>query len=258
MTTGNVFIDDLDGLGAQAYLRLRPSYPKETLSVLRSALGEEDPHRSPSEITAVDIGAGSGQFTKLLAEANYRTIAIEPSRAMRDALLSQAWVHTTHTSVLEGFAENTGLPSGSADMVTWAQCFHWLDTEHAVNEAARILRPRGVASAIWNQLDVSQPWVHRLTRIMRSGDVFYRQRPPEMGPDFSDPELTVLEWTDLQSTEDVLELGRTRSSYIRSNEEGQKKMQDNLHWYLYDRLGFYPGELIELPYRTLIWCSNRR
>lgn len=255
----NAFVRDLDKEGATAYLRLRPAYPPGTLTVLGSALRDSNQSNDgDEEYSAVDIGAGSGQLTRLLAEAGYQTTAVEPSEAMRGALEKQSWVHTTGTRVLNRVAEATGLPSQSTDLVTWAQCFHWLDAPQATEEAARILRPKGVAAVIANQLDVRHPWVHRLTRIMRSGDVLERQKQPELGAHFDRPQLRVLEWTDFQTPEEVLELGRTRSSYLSSSLSGRLKMQQNLSWYLFDRLGFYPEESIELPYRTFIWTAPRR
>ena len=123
-------------------------------------------------------------------------------------------------------------------------------------EAARILRPGGTAAVIYNQLDTTKPWVHRLTRIMRSGDVLERQPAPDLGPLFASPKRTVIEWTDRQSPEEVLELARTRSSYLNASKTGREKLQSNLRWYLYDRLGFFEGEPIELPYRTTVWAAR--
>ena len=65
-------------------------------------------------------------------------------------------------------AEATGLTDGTLDLVVFAQSWHWVDPLRAAAEAARILTPGGVLVAVWNQMEVSIPWVHRLTRIMRS------------------------------------------------------------------------------------------
>src|SRR5690625_7091437 len=40
-------------------------------------------------------------------------------------------------------AEDTGLPSDAADIVTAAQAWHWFDLEPATAEAHRLLRPGG-------------------------------------------------------------------------------------------------------------------
>ena len=40
-------------------------------------------------------------------------------------------------------AEDTGLPEGSADVVSAGQCWHWFDRPRAAREVARLLRGRG-------------------------------------------------------------------------------------------------------------------
>ena len=60
------------------------------------------------------------------------------------------------------------IPSGdsSYDVVVSAQAFHWFDYDKALPEIARVLRPRGRLSLVWNQRDERIPWVKRLGRII--------------------------------------------------------------------------------------------
>jgi hypothetical protein len=57
--------------------------------------------------------------------------------------------------------------------------------------------------------------------------------------------------------EAIMELGTTRSSYLRSTAAGREKMQENLHWYLYEHLGFESHSTVKLPYFTLVWVADR-
>ena len=102
----------------------------------------------------------------------------------------------------------------------------------------------------------AMPWVHRLTRIMRSGDVHRPDRPPMPGGGFAPMTLTQVAWEDRMTPEEILTLGTTRSSYIRSSEAGKARMQENLRWYLYDHLGYAPGEQVTIPYATLVWLTH--
>jgi ubiquinone/menaquinone biosynthesis C-methylase UbiE len=51
---------------------------------------------------------------------------------------------------MKGDAEDTGLETSSVDLVTMASAFHWPETKRALAEFNRILKPRGIFSALWN------------------------------------------------------------------------------------------------------------
>ena len=237
-----------------AYNSVRPAYPDEAVAALvdaaRSGRGAHATGQGGPLRTA-DIGAGTGKMSGLLARAGLLVDAVEPSEAMRAQASSVDGV-TWH----DGLAEDTGLPNGAYDIVVFAQSWHWVDPERAGLEAARILVPGGALAIVWNQMAVSIPWVHRLTRIMRSGDVHRPDNPPTPGGGFEPMTLTQVAWEDRMTPEQILTLGTTRSSYIRSSEAGRERMQANLRWYLYEHLGYAPGETVTIPYATLVWLTH--
>ena len=237
-----------------AYDSVRPAYPDEAVAALvdaaRRARGA-DASVQDGPLRAADIGAGTGKMSELLARAGLLVDAVEPSEAMR-AQASPIEGVTWH----DGVAEQTGLPNDLYDIVVFAQSWHWVDSERAGLEAARMLRPGGALGIVWNQMDVSIPWVHRLTRIMRSGDVHRPDKPPTPGGGFAPMTLTQVAWEDRMTPEQILTLGTTRSSYIRSSEAGRARMQENLRWYLYEHLGYAPGETVTIPYTTLVWLTR--
>ncbi len=49
--------------------------------------------------------------------------------------------------------------SASADMITYAQSWHWTDPTQSVPEAARVLRPGGALVLFWNIIDPDVEWV---------------------------------------------------------------------------------------------------
>ena len=237
-----------------AYDSVRPAYPDEAVAALIDAARRARSAHATGQggpLRAADIGAGTGKMSELLARGGLFVAAVEPSEAMRAQASSIEGV-TWHGSV----AEETGLPNGVYDIVVFAQSWHWMDPERAGLEAARILRPGGALAIVWNQMAVSIPWVHRLTRIMRSGDVHRPDNPPTPGGGFAPMTLTQVAWEDRMTPEEILTLGTTRSSYIRSSEEGRARMQENLRWYLYDHLGYAPGEQVVIPYATLVWLTH--
>ena len=237
-----------------AYGSVRPAYPDEAVAALveaaRCARGT-DASGQDGPLCAADIGAGTGKMSELLARAGFLVDAVEPSEAMRAQASSIEGV-TWH----DGVAEQTGLSNDVYDIVVFAQSWHWVDSERAGLEVARILAPGGALAIVWNQMAVSIPWVHRLTRIMRSGDVHRPDKPPTPGGGFAPMTLTQVAWEDRMTPEQILTLGTTRSSYIRSSEAGRARMQENLRWYLYEHLGYAPGETVTIPYTTLVWLAR--
>ena len=246
---GNPFVGE-----GGAYNSVRPAYPDEAVAALvdaaRGARGA-DASGQGGPLRAADIGAGTGKMSELLARAGFLVDAVEPSEAMRAQASSIEGV-TWH----DGVAEWTGLPNDLYDIVVFAQSWHWVDSERAGLEVERILAPGGALGIVWNQMDVSIPWVHRLTRIMRSGDVHRPDKPPTPGGGFAPMTLTQVAWEDRMTPEQILTLGTTRSSYIRSSEAGRARMQENLRWYLYEHLGYAPGETVTIPYTTLVWLAR--
>ena len=127
----------------ERYALWRPTYP-ETLIDLLAGRGV----LSPSDIVA-DVGSGTGRLTDLLLRNGNRVFGVEPNEAMRLAGERALAGHPRFTS-LDGRAEATGLGSGSVDVVTAGQAFHWFDQEPARREFLRILRPGGRLVLVWN------------------------------------------------------------------------------------------------------------
>lgn len=145
------------GAGAQDYERGRPSYPDDVVAWLVAELGIS------ASSAVVDLAAGTGKLTRLLVPTGARVVAVEPVAAMRDQLVRIC----PDATVVEGTAEATGLPDGSADAVTVAQAFHWFEPVAASAEIARVLRPGGHLGIVFNERDVREPWVAELSRLIR-------------------------------------------------------------------------------------------
>lgn len=89
--------------------------------------------------TVLDLAAGTGKLTELLATRYPEVIAVEPLDSMREVLERRA---PTARS-LPGSAEAIPLDAASVDAVFVAEAFHWFDSEAAGREIQRVLRPGG-------------------------------------------------------------------------------------------------------------------
>jgi SAM-dependent methyltransferase len=135
------------------YASARPSYHPALIDRSVDAYGSG---------TIIDLGAGTGIFTRQLVERGLQPIAIEPVAEMRAEL--QASLPTA--TALDGTAEHTGLADSSVDTVFVAQAFHWFDHTQALVEVRRILRPGGHLVCVWNVRDETEPWVRGFTDIV--------------------------------------------------------------------------------------------
>jgi ubiquinone/menaquinone biosynthesis C-methylase UbiE len=77
----------------------------------------------------------------------------------------QLMTRASNVRFVEGFAAETRLPAGRADIVTRSQSFHWMEPEPVLAEAARLLRPGGVFAAYdYDVPPIIQPDVDEASR----------------------------------------------------------------------------------------------
>jgi SAM-dependent methyltransferase len=169
MADRQVRLGDFSGQ-AEAYALARPGYPPALVDDLLdyAGLASGDP--------VVELGAGTGLFTRLLSGRGLVVTAIEPNQAMRErvpALPDVTW--------RDGSFEATGLGSGSQRWAVAAQAFHWADPERALPEMRRILAPAGHFTVLWNDRQnersaVLQRTVELIRLYAPEYDEAYRQR----------------------------------------------------------------------------------
>jgi len=125
------------------YIKYRPSYPSDVISLLESECG-----LTPASVIA-DVGSGTGILSELFLKHGNRVFGIEPNREMRAAGDRQLAKYAKFSS-LDATAESTTLVNASVDFITAGQAFHWFDRERARTEFERILKPGGWVVLMWN------------------------------------------------------------------------------------------------------------
>lgn len=158
------------------YDEVRPDYPREAIEYFVRTFGLD------ATTTVVDLGAGSGIFTRQIRHVVGHVTAIEPSASMRQTFRAT----TPEIDVLDGTDVSIPLLNSAVDVVFVAQAFHWFDRPRALVEIHRVLRPGGGLGLIWNERDESVPWVRELGEAMR----WPEYQPYEVGRDFSEDILS--------------------------------------------------------------------
>jgi len=150
------------------YVKYRPGYPVEIISYLQEEYG------LTTDKLIADIGAGTGISAKLLLEAGYQVIAVEPNMEMREKSLELLGSWPGFKAV-DGTAEQTMLNDNTVDAIIAGQAFHWFDEEKSKIEFQRILRANGLVVLIWNERKTSSQFEKDYEALILKHARDYRQ-----------------------------------------------------------------------------------
>lgn len=235
------------GAAAADYERARPSYPPESIDILRRQLGVGPGSR------VCDLAAGTGKLTRLLVSTGADVVAVEPVPGMRDQLSEVL----PEIEVLDGTAEAIPLDDGALDVVTVAQAFHWFDFDKALAEIRRVLRPGGGLAILFNQRDEREPWVAKMNEVIQwhTRTVSRYQTTDWIGllngAGYTEVGVAAVEW-DQPLTRELL-ASRVRSvSYVA--DEPADVQQDYVDRVVALADGF--DETFPLPYVTHVWFGK--
>jgi SAM-dependent methyltransferase len=120
---------------SQEYSVFRPCYPAQLFSSLASLCSVRD--------VAWDCATGSGQAAIGLAD-HFRTVMA--TDASENQIIHASPARGVIYSVAQ--AENSGIESGSVDLITVAQALHWFKIGEFTKESSRVLKEGGVL-AVW-------------------------------------------------------------------------------------------------------------
>jgi SAM-dependent methyltransferase len=241
------------GFAAEAatYVRGRPDYPAELLPWL-----ERELELGPGK-TAVDLGAGTGKFTRLLARTAATVVAVEPVAQMRTRLSAAQ----PAIRALDGTAEAIPLETGSVDAVVCAQAFHWFANASALGEIRRVLRPDGRLGLVWNVRDESVDWVAEITRIITpfegNAPRFYKGdwRKPFESALFDELRMTSFDYQHLGPPQEVVIDRFLSVSFIAALPAPQKTIvEERLRALVAEHPQLRGREVVAFPYRTEAYC----
>jgi len=80
---------------------------------------------APRVLDVLDLGAGTGKLSAVVAALRHRVTAVEPDPDM----LAELRAYVPSVTARQGGAEDIPLPDASVDRVIVGQAFHWFDLE---------------------------------------------------------------------------------------------------------------------------------
>lgn len=208
----------------------------------------------------IDLGAGTGKFTRLLSSLAPTLIAVEPVAAMGVQLTKLL----PDVRLLDGTAQAMPLPTAVADALVRAQAFHWFSTEAALAEIHRVLKPEGRLGLVWNVRDESVDWVAAITAIITpyEGDTprFHtgRWREAFTGKYFSAPEVTCFAYQHVGSPQEVIMDRFLSVSFIAALPAAEKATVTAQLQALIDTHPALKGrDTVAFPYQTQAYVCHR-
>lgn len=215
----------------------------------------------------LEIGAGTGILTRLLAERADHVAAVEPDERMRAVLAAGQG----ELEVLDGRAEEIPVADSSLDVVIAQSAWHWVDEERAVPEVARVLRPSGRLSLVWTGPDRSVDWM----RSLWAGGIIFspeeavdedsrRRRRHLVNVDvggvspFLEPETKLFRWTKPMTKADLVALSATYSVVITMEDNARRDHLDAMTRFLDEYQPFAGLDVIDVPMRSYCWRATKR
>lgn len=230
------------------YDRVRPGPPEAALDWLMP----------PDCGVAVDVGAGTGLFSRALRHRGTQVVAVEPDDRMRVVLAARS----PGIAVVAGRGEAIPVQDASADGVFVASAWHWLDAALAVREIARVLRDGGRFGAIWTNRDPEADWGAELesSQGFRSAWADRSWRPrrevtlPE-GEPFVNVATASFTFTRTMTVDNAIDWMNTYSAVITAPAGRQAAERAHAREALLRRAD--EDGMIEVPMRSNCWRADR-
>ncbi|OUE18796.1 hypothetical protein BFL34_02832 [Clavibacter michiganensis] len=225
------------GSVADQYDRVRPGYPDAALEWMLPAGARR----------VVDLGAGTGKLTRLLAARGLAVTAVEPDAQMRQVLEAAS----PGVDVRAGSGEEIPVGDGEEDAVLVAQAWHWMDAGSAAREAARVLRPGGRLGIVWNVMDTAVDWVRELDVLLQPGArAAGRAIEPGPFPGFGPVEHASFAHVHRMTPDEVVALAGSISRIIVLPEHERARVLDDIRTLLAGHPDTAGREPLDLPYRA--------
>jgi len=251
------------GRVAELYERARPAYPPTAIDELIAAAGLRAGDR------VLEVGAGTGKATRMLAERGLAVTALEPDAAMAKVARASLAGYPA-VDVRQVAFEDWRAPERVRALVS-AQAWHWIEPAQRYVHAGRALATGATLACIWT----FPSWATTALRDPLSGA--YVDAVPGLAPDFpmhpasdpgalagdwhaeidasaelAGPRVLIYPWSLSYSTIEYLELLQTHQDHILL-EPGQRKLLLGAIANVIDRAG---GSIL-LEFVTRVCLASR-
>jgi SAM-dependent methyltransferase len=164
---------------AEQYDAARPSYPPSVFDELERRTGVLRGR------LVLDFGAGTGIASRQLASRGATVVSLD----IGEQMLRRARDRGPQIPCVLADGHYMPVRDAAADLVTFAQAWHWFDGRVATAEVARVLTPGGYWAAWWNRASAAgETWFDRYEDLLSQccpGYTWRRQRDSELEPSWT-------------------------------------------------------------------------
>lgn len=211
------------------YDRVRPDFIPEAVEFLVKALGLGKNSR------VVELAAGTGKFTRAIADKGFNLTAAEPS----DGMIKSFRQNFPSIEMVKGDSYNLPYATESVDGLIIAQAFHWFSDNKSLKEIARVLKPGAKLGLVWNYEDLDnltdQDWQKKVTEFIWSFDLGLPQfRRGEWKKAFENQSYfeqyhhKSFKWSKLDNPEDIWPYWESRSYITALSSDKKKEVQNHI------------------------------
>jgi ubiquinone/menaquinone biosynthesis C-methylase UbiE len=245
---------------ATEYDAARPSYPDGLYDALEAATG---PLLGK---LVLDCGAGTGIASRQLAARGARVFGVD----LGEQMLRMAVARSPGSAFAVADGHRLPVRASIADLITFAQCWHWFDQRAAAREIARVLKPGGHWAAWWNRAEAyDEEWFERYMDALIAGCPSYTwahlDRRRVSGVEWSLEEIVadglfepvtwaVVPWTRRLTAEQWLTDDRSKSYLIELDPADREAVLAEVAEIIADQ---FPDGQMQVPYSTKLIVARR-
>jgi ubiquinone/menaquinone biosynthesis C-methylase UbiE len=244
---------------AAEYDAARPSYPAALFDELAARAGPLTGQ------LVLDCGAGTGISSRQLAERGAVVVSLD----IGEQMLRRAQARSPGSAFVLADGHRMPIRSGCADLVTFAQSWHWFDQRIGPAEVARVLRPGGLWAAWWNRAKADgERWFEEYRELLSSscpGYVSQQLRDDQITPVWTDdlvaaqavvePVATVVvPWTRHVSAADWITEDRSKSYFIELDPQVRQAVLDKVAAII---AGRFPDGQMTVSYVTTLLLARK-
>jgi SAM-dependent methyltransferase len=206
---------------------------------------------------AVEVGAGTGHFTRVLLQRATHVIATDPDPGMCAWLREQYPDATVH----QGSAEEIPVETGAADGVFTSNAWHWFDPRVAGTEAARCLKPGGVLGVSWHDRSKKGDlWLPEVEEVILSAHhpdrKIHELNLPEDLP-YEPVEKRVTTYPRQMTPEEICAMFTTYSALITLAEAERESLLGRFLVHLRARAGETGATTLSVPFVSTLYRARR-